>query len=1028
MHAIFSFVLPATFLVNAWLFEGHARVFFIPQIKSEELTGILISGFFALTKVLTLSAGPLFLTAFIAVADGEEAFDYRGYVLAGGLSLVKCSESLSGRQWYFRANLIKLQIRSFLSAAICQKQLQLSSEAKVTHSPGQIVHYVTSDAYRIGEFPYWFHQIWSTSLQLCLALAIVYYAVGLATLAALTVLILIVTVTSPMAKLQLKLKAILEALANMKVLKLYGREKHFNKVIEELRKDESERIAAVLWQKGYYMVLFWSSPVLVPAITFWACYCLGIPLIASNVFMFLASLRIVHKQIRLIPNVDGSFIQAKVSLSRIAEFLEAPELENKPTKQRSDSEVLEMVVFLDSREISWDSGTSKVTLRNTNLLVRKGEKVAICGEVGSGKSTLLAAILGEVPFINGVVHIHGRLAYVFQTAWIQSRTIQENILFGSAMDSVKYQEVIQNFSLAKDIEMFPFGDQTQIGERGVNLSRGQKQRIQLALALYQDVDVYLLHDPFSAVDAHTAASLFNLMLSGKIISTGMCDQLMASCQEFQDLVNAHNTISSSENQIGITSSGRPGYLKEEIQNIYIDQQLEASPGSQLIKQEEREIGDSGFKPYLQYLKYNEGFLFINLATISHIIFTTGQLVSSDLSIIDIDVAFKLFTTLASTLNTYSCYLVLAILTWLALFKYYYASSNELMRLDGTIKSTLTSHLAESITGVMTIRAFGQEDRFFSISLCLIDANASPNFHSFSANEWLVQRLEVLCAIILTSSALAITFLDLGSSSSGYVGMALAYGLSLNAFLQYMHIQSEAPEVIEDSLPATDWPSSGNVEICNLKVRYRPDSPPVLRGITCKIKGGHGIGIVGQTGRGKTNLISALFHLELNGGAYQWGLDITTIGLHDQRSHIGVMLQDPTLFGRTVQYNLDPLLEHTDEEIWEVLGKCQLREARQGKGKGLESLGRALLRRSQIPVLDEATVSNDNTTNSILQRTIRREFADSTVITVTHRIPTVMDCTMVLAISDGRLVEYDEPMKLVGKEDWLFRQLYKEYEC
>ncbi|XP_030440905.2 ABC transporter C family member 10-like [Syzygium oleosum] len=1166
-----------------------------------EWRGILISGFFALTKVLALSTGPLFLSAFIAVADGEEAFEYEGYALAGGLFLAKCLESLSERQWFFRARLIGLRIRSFLSAAICQKQLRLSSAAKMTHSPGQIVNYVTSDAYRIGEFPYWFHQIWSTSLQLCLALAIVYYAVGLATLAALTVLILIVAVTSPMAKLQLKyqrklmeaqdkrLKVVAEALANMKVLKLYAWEKHFKKVIEALRKDESEWIAAVLWQKGYYMVLFWSSPVLVPAVTFWTCYFLGIPLTASNVFMFLASLRIVQEPVRLIPDVVGAFIQAKVSLSRIAEFLEAPELENKPTKQQRDNEVLEMAVFLDSREISWDSGTSKATLRNINLSVRKGEKVAICGEVGSGKSTLLAAILGEVPYIDGIVRVHGRMAYVSQTAWIQTGNIQENILFGSALDSVKYREVIQKCSLAKDMEMFPFGDQTQIGERGVNLSGGQKQRIQLARALYQDADVYLLDDPFSAVDAHTAMSLFNeyvmgalsgktvllvthqvdflptfnsilLMSSGQIVSAGSYDQLMASSQEFQDLVNAHNTTAGSGNQISMVSSRMPGYSKEEIRKIYVEEQLEASPGSQLIKQEEREIGDSGFKPYLQYLKHNKGFFFFTLATISHIIFIAGQLaqnywlasevnstsvstvelnsvytgigvtlalflltrsyfivylgcgasdaifsmllqslirapmsffdstplgrilsrVSSDLSIIDVDVAFKLTIALGSTMNTYSNFLILAFLTWPVLFviipmiyltliiqKYYYASSNELMRLDGTTKSTLASHLAESIAGVMTIRAFGQEDRFFSRSLCLIDANASPYFHSFSANEWLVQRLEVLCAIVLTSSALAITLLDLGSSSSGYVGMALSYGLSLNVFLvlsvqfqcslsnliisverleQYMHIQSEAPEVIEDSRPAPDWPSSGKVEIYDLKVRYRPDSPFVLHGISCKIKGGHKIGIVGRTGSGKTTLISALFRLvePTDGKIFVDGLDITTIGLHDLRSHFGVIPQDPTLFGGTVRYNLDPLSEHTDEEIWEVLGKCQLREAIQDKEKGLEShvvqdgsnwsmgqrqlfcLGRALLRRSQILVLDEATASIDNATDLILQRTIRTEFADCTVITVAHRIPTVMDCTMVLAISDGRLVEYDEPMKLVGKEDSLFGQLYKEY--
>ena len=209
---------------------------------------IVLSGFFALIKVLTVFTGPLFLKAFIEVAEGNATFEYEGYALAGGLFLAKCLESFSERQWFFQTRLIGLQVRSFLSAAIYQKQLQLSSAAKVTHSPGQIVNHVTVDAYKIGEFPYWFHQIWSTILQLCIVLAIVYYSMGLATVGALIVIILTMVASSPLAKLQLKyqtklmvaqdnrLKAITEALANMKVLKLYAWEKHFKNVVEGLGK------------------------------------------------------------------------------------------------------------------------------------------------------------------------------------------------------------------------------------------------------------------------------------------------------------------------------------------------------------------------------------------------------------------------------------------------------------------------------------------------------------------------------------------------------------------------------------------------------------------------------------------------------------------------------------------------------------------------------------------------------------------------------------------------------------------------
>ncbi|XP_008239091.1 PREDICTED: ABC transporter C family member 10-like [Prunus mume] len=1162
---------------------------------------ILISGLYALIKILTTTSSPLFLMAFIKIAEGNEAFKYEGYALTLGLFLAKILESLSERQWYFKTRLIGLQVRSFVSAAIYQKQLRLSNSAKMAHSPGEIVNYVTVDAYRIGEFPYWFHQMWTTSLQLCLSLLIVYFFVGLATIAALTVLLLTVLASSPLAKLQheyqtkfmeaqdRRLKAITEALSNMKILKLYSWETNFKNVVEELRTEEIKWICQVLTQKGYYIVMFWSSPILAAAVTFWTCYFLGFTLSASNVFPFLATLRIVQEPIRLIPDVFGAYVEAKVSLSRIVKFLDAPELENRHTRKESCGKEVEHSIFFSSSEISWDTNATKATLRNINLVVKPGEKVAICGEVGSGKSTLLAAILGEVPRINGIVQVFGKIAYVSQSAWIQTGTIQENIMFGSAMDRARYQETLEKCSLVEDLEILPFHDLTQIGERGVNLSGGQKQRIQLARALYQNADVYLLDDPFSAVDAHTATSLFHeyvmgalaektvllvthqvdflpalnsilLMHSGKILRAAPYEELLASCQEFQNLVNAHDDTAYSQRQVDYASIGRHKSSNKEIEKVNTEVQLKESSRDQLIKLEVRETGDTGFKPYIQYLKHRKGFWHFSFLVFSFSVFVAGQLsqfywlalklqdyslsrvkllavysvimcimvfallmrsfsvvdlgcgastsifsallnslfrapmlfydstpvgrilsrVSSDMNIIDLEVAFKLMTAVAGTLNTYSIFIALVFQTWPMVFliiptiyitvllqKYYFASAKELMRMNGTTMSTLASHLSESIAGAMTIRAFGEEDQFFSKYLDSIDINASADFNRFSASEWLIERLEWLCAIVLSASALAITLIQFDASSSGFIGMTLSYGLSLNVFLvisvqfqcmlensmisverveQYMHISHEAPEVIEENRPADNWPTAGKMEIHDLKVRYRPNAPLVLRGINCIIEGGYKIGIVGRTGSGKTTLISVLFRLvePTEGRIIVDDYDICKIGLHDLRSRFGIIPQDPTLFNGSVRFNLDPLSEHTDHEIWEVLEKCQLRETIQEKEGGLDSLvvqdgtnwsmgqrqlfclGRALLKRSRILVLDEATASMDNATDSVLQKTIRTEFADCTVITVAHRIPTVMDCTKVLAISDGKLVEYDEPMKLIKNKGSLFCQLVKEY--
>ncbi|CAL9245809.1 unnamed protein product [Arabidopsis halleri] len=1159
---------------------------------------LLISGCFAFMKIVAVSAGPLLLNAFILVAEGNESFRCEGFVLAVLLFFSKMIESLSQRQWYFRCRIVGLRVRSLLTAAINKKQLRLNNSSRLIHSGSEIMNYATVDAYRIGEFPYWFHQLWTTSFQLLIALGILFHSVGVATFSALAVIILTVLCNAPIAKLQNKfqselmtsqderLKACNESLVNMKVLKLYAWESHFKKVIEKLRNIELKSLKAVQMRKAYNAVLFWSSPVFVSAATFATCYFLGIPLRASNVFTFVATLRLVQDPVRMIPDVIGVTIQAKVAFSRISTFLEAPELQGGERRRKQRSEGDQNAIVIKFASFSWEEkGSTKPNLRNVSLEVKFGEKVAVCGEVGSGKSTLLAAILGETPCVSGTIDFYGTIAYVSQTAWIQTGTIRDNILFGGVMDEQRYRETIQKSSLDKDLELLPDGDQTEIGERGVNLSGGQKQRIQLARALYQDADIYLLDDPFSAVDAHTASSLFQeyvmgalagkavllvthqvdflpafdsvlLMSDGEITEADTYQELLARSRDFQDLVNAHRETAGSERVFAVDNPSKP---VKEINRVLSSQSKVLKP-SRLIKQEEREKGDTGLRPYIQYMNQNKGYIFFFIASLAQVMFAIGQIlqnswmaanvdnpqvstlklilvylliglssvlclmvrsvcvvimcmkssaslfsqllnslfrapmsfydstplgrilsrVSSDLSIVDLDVPFGLIFVVASTVNTGCSLGVLAIVTWQVLFvsvpmvylafrlqKYYFQTAKELMRINGTTRSYVANHLAESVAGAITIRAFDEEERFFKKSLTLIDTNASPFFHSFAANEWLIQRLETVSAIVLASTAFCMVLLPTGTFSSGFIGMALSYGLSLNLGLvysvqnqcylanwiisverlnQYTHLTPEAPEVIEETRPPVNWPVTGRVEISDLQIRYRRESPLVLKGISCTFEGGHKIGIVGRTGSGKTTLISALFRLvePVGGKIVVDGVDISRIGVHDLRSRFGIIPQDPTLFNGTVRFNLDPLCQHSDAEIWEVLGKCQLKEVVQEKENGLDSLvvedgsnwsmgqrqlfclGRAVLRRSRVLVLDEATASIDNATDLILQKTIRREFADCTVITVAHRIPTVMDCTMVLSISDGRIVEYDEPMKLMKDENSLFGKLVKEY--
>ncbi|BAF30050.1 Os12g0562700 [Oryza sativa Japonica Group] len=1124
---------------------------------------ILVSGFFALLKVLTLSAGPLFLKEFINVSSGKEAFKHEGFVIVLGLLFSKCLESLAQRQWYFRTRRVGVQVRSLLSAAIYRKQQKLSCSASTEHSSGEIMNYLMVDTYRIGEFPFWFHRTWTTGLQLCIALMVLYNAVGPATVASVFVIVLTVMLNAPLAKqLQniqsklmeaqdMRLKTMSESLTNMKVLKLYAWENHFKGVIEQLRELELKWLSAFQLGKAYTSVLFWASPALVSAATFLACYFLGVPLDPSNVFTFVAALRLVQDPINHIPNVIGSVIQARAAFNRLNEFLGASELQKDQVSMEYSAHS-QYPIAIKSGCFSWDS-SENYNLRNINLMVKSGTKVAICGEVGSGKSSLLAAILGEVPRTDGVIQVSGKIAYVSQNAWIQTGSVKDNILFGSTMDKPRYEETLKFCSLVHDLEILPFGDLTQIGERGANLSGGQKQRIQLARALYHDADIYLLDDPFSSVDAHTATSLFNeyvmgalsektvllvthqveflhafdsvlLMSQGQIMHAASYQELLLSSREFQNLVNAHKDIVNFPNDNMVDYNGDKSPFKRETA-VVLDggkESIKNAEFDQLIRREEREIGGTGLKPYLMYLGQNKGYIYATLVAIANIAFTSGQLaqnswlaaniqnpgvytaigigsimfllfrallavdlglqtsrslfsqlltalfrapmsffhstpigrilsrVSSDLNVIDLDVPFTLSFSISATLNAYINLGVLCFFTWPILFiaapiiimavrlqRYYSASSKELMRINGTTKSLVANHLAESISGAVTVRAFKQEGRFFARFLELIDNNASPSFHCFAATEWLTQRLEIMATTILSSSAFVITLLPQGTLSPGVAGMVLSYGLSLNMLFLFS-IQNQCS--LANQIISVERISQ-YMDI----VKYTQDASPVLKGISCTFQGGDKIGIVGRTGSGKTTLINAIFRLvEPSGGKITIdGQDITTMGLHDLRSRIGLIPQDPILFNGSIRYNLDPHGHFSDKQIWEVLGKCQLDEVINEK-KGLDSLvveggsnwsmgqrqllclGRALLRRSRILILDEATASMDNATDAVIQKTVRTELKDSTIITIAHRIPTVMDCTRVLVVNDGEMVEYEEPQKLMQTEGSFFKELLNEY--
>jgi len=400
-------------------------------------------------------------------------------------------------------------------------------------------------------------------------------------------------------------------------------------------------------------------------------------------------------------------------------------------------------------------------------------------------------------------------------------------------------------------------------------------------------------------------------------------------------------------------------------------------------------------------------------------------------------------------------------------RYYVSSARELVRINGTTKAPVMNYASESILGVVTIRAFAATERFIHSNMELIDTDATLFFHTVAAQEWVLIRVEALQSLTIITAALFLVLVPPGVISPGFAGLCLSYALTLTAaqvFLtrfysylenyiisverikQYMHLPEEPPAIIPQNRPPASWPQEGRIDLQDLKIRYRPNAPLVLKGITCTFAAGNKIGVVGRTGSGKSTLISSLFRLvdPAGGRILIDKLDICSIGLKDLRTKLSIIPQEPTLFRGTVRNNLDPLGLHSDQEIWEALDKCQLKAAISSTPALLDTevsddgdnwssgqrqlfcLGRVLLRRNKILVLDEATASIDSATDAILQKVIRQQFSSCTVITIAHRVPTVTDSDRVLVLSYGKLLEYETPAKLLEDKQSAFSKLVAEY--
>ncbi|XP_022103515.1 ATP-binding cassette sub-family C member 9-like [Acanthaster planci] len=843
-------------------------------------------------------------------------------------------------------------------------------------------------------------------------------------------------------------------------------------------------------------------------------------------------------------------------------------------------------------------------MSDINIEIPAGKLTMIIGQVGCGKSSLLSAILGEMTTISGKVEINrekGSIALAAQKPWLVNASLQDNILFSRELDQQRYKGVINACALSPDIEILPGGDQTEIGEKGINLSGGQKQRVSVARTMYSGRDIIILDDPLSALDVHVGRHLFeegivswllnnnqtvilvthqlqylrraDLIIhlkDGRVAAMGGLDDLNKADPETYSSWSQAVAQEKEEAEAGLDSE-HVGEAEEEREALKrqlskkgsfiksMSKEEEKSDGK-LIETEEQAQGSVSFKVYFYYMRsagwaaiafvlflrsataaltignsfwlsawseaglsnssrttgeYLGGYAGLSVATIVGQIVSYTSLVmaaliastglhqnmlrnviraplrffdttpigrilnrfSSDLQMVDTRLGQSLSSLLSCFFQCLSAIIVnTVVMPFFIVFvipiaicyyfvqKYFITTSRELQRIDSTSKSPIFAYFSETLGGLSTIRAYGEEQRFYNTLIYRIDRNLRPYLYLQAANRWLGTRLELIGTLIVLLAGLstlvgALTF----NVDPSLVGLGITYSLQIAGYLNWLvrnvadtELQMNSVERIkfytdvdtepyEGKAPVSDWPMEGDIRFEDVSVRYAKDLDAVLKRISLCFKKGEKVGICGRTGSGKSTLTLALLRVIdiFEGRILIDGVDISTVPLTILRSKLSIIPQDPVLFTGSIRVNLDPDMKRSDEELWEALEIAQLKDVVSQLEDGLESkvteggenfsvgqrqlfcLARAFLRKSRILVMDEATASIDLETDKILQNVVATAFADRTVITIAHRIATIMDSDSILVLDDGRVAEYGSPSELLADENGLFASLVKE---
>ncbi|KAM4537961.1 ATP-binding cassette subfamily C member 4-like [Fundulus diaphanus] len=487
-------------------------------------------GLFTLFEEAIKVTQPVFLGQVIRYFETYDQNDtaalYKTLGYAAGLSICTIGLAVIHHLYFYYVQRAGMKIRVAMCHMIYRKALSLSSSAMGKTTTGQIVNLLSNDVNKFDEVTIFLHFLWVGPLQAAAVVGLLWEEIGPSCLAGMVVLLFLMPTQTMFGKLFSKFRsktAVLtdsrirtmnEVVSGMRIIKMYAWEKPFAALVSEVRRKEISKIMKSSYLRGLNMASFFCASKIIVFITFTLYVLLGNTISASRVFVTVSLYTAVRLTVTLFfPSAIEKLFESRVSIRRIQEFLLLDEI-TKTSTAPSGEEKEDIGVEINDLTCYWDKNLDAPTLQSISLSLESNQLLAVIGPVGAGKSSLLSSILGELPYEKGALNVRGQLTYAAQQPWVFPGTICSNILFGKDLDLKKYERVIKACALKRDLELLPDGDQTVIGDRGATLSGGQKARVNLARAVYQDADIYLLDDPLSAVDAEVGRHLFEQCICG----------------------------------------------------------------------------------------------------------------------------------------------------------------------------------------------------------------------------------------------------------------------------------------------------------------------------------------------------------------------------------------------------------------------------------------------------------------------------------------------------------------------------------